>query len=122
TQTVGHTEFMERHTSIGRYLDLVRGTNAFSTMAAFATQRRAIGEGALTKELPVTGASAAYFDLFTARPVIGRFFTEADDRLPVGSPVAVLSYVYWQTALGGGSDVLGRTLRVGDTSFTIIGV
>ena len=122
TQTVRHTEFTQRYTSIGRYLDLVRGTTSFSTMAAFATQRRAIGEGVLTKELPVTGASATYFDLFTARPVIGRFFTETDDRLPRGSPVAVLGYVYWQTALGGGSDVLGRTLRVGDTSFTIIGV
>jgi putative ABC transport system permease protein len=122
TQTVRHTEFAQRYTSVGRYLDLLHGTHSFSTMAAFATQRRAIGEGALTRELLVTGASAAYFDLFTARPVIGRFFTETDDRLPKGSPVAVLGYVYWQTALGGARDVLGRTLRVGDTSFTIIGV
>jgi predicted permease len=121
-QTVRHTEFTQRYTSVGRYLDLLHGTHSFSTMAAFTTQRRAIGEGASTTELPVTGASAAFFDLFTARPVIGRFFGETDDRLPTGSPVAVLGYVYWQTAFGGASDVLGRTLRVGGTPFTIVGV
>jgi predicted permease len=121
-QTVRHTEFPQQYTSIGFYLGLLRGANSFSTMAAFATQRRAVGDGESTKELPVTGASAGYFDLFTARPVIGRFFTEADDRLPTGTPVAVLGYVYWQTALAGRIDVLGSTLRVGGTSYTIIGV
>jgi predicted permease len=121
-QTVRYTEVTERFTSVARYLDLLRGTDSFSTMAAFATQRRAIGDGLSTRELPVTGASASYFDLFTARPVIGRFFTDSDDRLPTGTNVAVLGYVYWQTALGGRSDVLGRTLRVGGTTYEIIGV
>ena len=36
--------------------------------------------------------------------------------------MAVVSYSYWQTALGGESSVLGQTLPIGDTKFTIIGV
>jgi predicted permease len=108
--------------TIGDYLDLMRGTTSFDTMAAWTTQRRAVGNGTSTRELLVTGANAAYFDLFDARPVLGRLFTNAEDRLPTGSPVAVLGYTFWQVAYGGNRDVLGETLRIGATMFTIVGV
>jgi predicted permease len=115
-------EVASRSMTIGSYLDITRETSSFQTMAAWATQRRAVGEGASTKDMLITGASAAYFDLFDVRPVIGRFYAGRDDRLPTGSPVAVLGYTYWQVAFGGSRDVLGRTLRIGATPFTIVGV
>jgi putative ABC transport system permease protein len=121
-QTFARTEHVQQHTSIGRYLDLKKGATTLSTVAAFATQRRAIGDGTAMRELLVTGASAAYFDLFDARPVLGRFYTEDDDRLPRGAPVAVLGYTLWQTDFAGQPDVLGRQLRIGGTSYTVIGV
>jgi putative ABC transport system permease protein len=113
---------VKRGLSIGDYLDLKRETNSFDTTAAWGTLRRAVGDGASTRELLVTGASAAYFDLFDARPVVGRFFADAEDHLPTGSPVAVLGYTYWRIAFDGSPDVLGRTLRIGATPFTIVGV
>jgi putative ABC transport system permease protein len=105
-----------------RYLDLVRDTHSFSTFAAFASPTIAIGEGVDTRQVPIAAASASYFDLFDARPALGRFFTPDDDRAPVGSPVVVLGYAFWQTQYGGKSDVLGLPLRVGRTLCTIIGV
>ena len=116
------TERFQRSMSIGRLLDIERGTSAFSSVVAVATQRRAIGDGAATREAAVTGASAAYFDLFDVRPVIGRLFDQSDDRPPQGSPVAVLGYGYWTAALGGRTDVIGRVLRIGGTPFTVIGI
>jgi predicted permease len=115
-------ESAQRYMSIGEYLDLMRETSSFQTMAAWATQRRPVGDGVSTKELFVSGGSAAYFDLFDARPVLGRGFTASEDRLPTGTPVAVLGYTYWQVAFGGSRDVVGQTLRVGATPFTIVGV
>jgi predicted permease len=115
-------ERLQQSTSIGRFLDIQRGTRAFSSIAAVATQRRAVGDGTAIRELPVTGASAAYFDLFDVQPVIGRLFDASDDRLPRGAPVAVLSYAYWTAALGARTDVIGQVLRIGGTPFTIIGV
>src|SRR5262249_22521788 len=73
-----------------RYLDVVRWTTSFSTVAIFATNHIAVGEREQSRELRVTSASANYWDLFDVRPVVGRFFTAADDQIPTGSPVVVL--------------------------------
>ena len=112
----------ERQMQIPRYLDLARWTHAFSSVAAFHTWRAAVGDGDATRLRYVMAASASYLDFFEARPVLGRFFTANDDNIPVGSPVAVLGYAYWQTEFGGRPDVLGKQLRVGHTLCTIIGV
>jgi putative ABC transport system permease protein len=112
----------ERNIEFARYLDFKRLTHAFSSIAAFQTRSLAVGEATDARERPVTVASASYFDVFGARPVLGRFFTADDDSVPVGKPVAVLGYTYWQTEFGGRSDVLGKTIRVDRGLLTIIGV
>ena len=121
-QTYARIEHTQRAASVARYLDLARWTHDFSAVAPFATWRVAVGVGDATRELPVMGASAIYFGLFDARPAVGRFFTADEDRLPTGTPVAVLGYAYWQVAFGANRDVLGRVLQIGRTAFTIIGV
>ena len=70
----------------------------------------------------VATISASLFDFFDARPALGRFFTAQEDTVPVGALVAVLGYGYWQTNYGGQADVLGQPIRVGTTTYTIIGV
>ena len=112
----------ERQMQFPRYLDFVRWTHVFSSVAAFHTWRLAVGDGDAARERYITAASASYLDFFDARPVLGRFFTASDDSVPVGSPVIVLGYAYWQTQFAGRPDVLGKQLRVGHTLCTIIGV
>ncbi|HEY5062126.1 MAG TPA: ADOP family duplicated permease, partial [Gemmatimonadaceae bacterium] len=120
--TRNNTERADRDLQIPRYLDYLRDTRSFSTIAAFATPHVAIGDGESARSFPVTAASASFFDLFDAHPALGRFFTAQDDQMPTGSPVVVLGYAYWQMAFGGRADVLGQKLRVGRTLCTIIGV
>ncbi len=105
-----------------RYLDVARWTTSFSSLVIVATNRVAVGENESARELRVTSASSNFWDLFDASPALGRFFTSADDQMPTGSPVVVLGYGYWQTQFGGRADVLGKTLRIGRTLCTIIGV
>ena len=109
-------------TSIARYLDFVRNTHSFAPLVGFRTSRIAVGDGQASREFPVAGVSAGYFALFDMRPAFGRFFTASEDAMPTGSPVVVLGHAYWRSQLGGRPDVLGRTLRVGRTLFTIVGV
>ncbi|HVT38648.1 MAG TPA: ADOP family duplicated permease [Gemmatimonadaceae bacterium] len=109
-------------TSYARYLDFRRWTHAFSSIATFATWNKAIGDGESVREMPVAGVSASYFDFFDARPAVGRFFSTAEDSVPMGSPVVVLSYSYWQLAFGGRADVLGQQVRINQTLCTVIGV
>ena len=112
----------EHNTQFARYLDFKRWTHDFSSIAAFQTRTVAVGEATEARERPVTVASASYFDFFDARPVLGRFFTAQEDSVPVGTPVVVLGYAFWQTEFGGRTDVIGKTIRVDRGLTTIIGV
>ena len=105
-----------------RFLDLVRWSHDFSDAAAFSSRRLAVGDGDAARVRQVVGASASYFDFFDAKPVLGRYYTSAEDSIPLGTPVAVLGFGFWQTEFGGRVDVLGQQLRVGHTLCTIIGV
>jgi len=66
--------------------------------------------------------TANYFETLGLHPYMGRFFLAGEDVVPGASPVVVIGYSAWQNRFGGASDILGRTIRINDTPFTIIGV
>lgn len=122
SQTVARQEVANENTSIARLVDFRRLTHSFDAVAGFATFTIAVGDGDAAREVPVAGVSASYFNLFDARPALGRFFGDEADSLPTGAPVAVLGYGYWQAQLGGRTDVVGSRLHIGRMWFTVIGV
>ncbi|HYR84012.1 MAG TPA: ABC transporter permease [Terriglobia bacterium] len=65
--------------------------------------------------------SADYFPLFGARTKLGRTFSPEEDR-PGGQRVAVLSHGLWTRAFGSATDIIGRSVSLGDDSYTIIGI
>jgi len=104
-----------------RYLDLKRETSSFSQYAGFAERTLAVGTGEAGREQRVAAVSASFFDFFDGRPALGRFFGAAEDAIPRGALVAVLSHAFWQTEFGG-ENVIGRTVAVGTLRYSIIGV
>ncbi|MEP6832220.1 MAG: ADOP family duplicated permease [Gemmatimonas sp.] len=108
-------------TEYTRYLDLNEWTTSFDALVAISERDLAVGDGEASRERRVGIVSASYFDLFDARPAVGRFFTASEDQTPQGADVAVLSYAFWQTEFGG-RNVLGTLLQVGNTRATVIGV
>ncbi|HEU5305476.1 MAG TPA: ADOP family duplicated permease, partial [Gemmatimonadales bacterium] len=52
----------------------------------------------------------------------GRFYTADEDRIGGGPPVVVLSEQFWRRRFGGDPAVLGTSIRLGSTLFTVIGV
>jgi predicted permease len=66
--------------------------------------------------------SGNYFPVLGVEPALGRVLANEDDGAPDASPVAVLSYEFWQTQLGGAPDVVGRKVLVNRHPLTIIGV
>ncbi len=67
--------------------------------------------------------SGNYFQVLGVRALVGRTILPADDVVKLGSPVAVLSYGYWQRRFGGDARVIGQTLQIKNGHpFTIIGV
>lgn len=117
----GHTRYTE-YVPYARYVDLATSTTAFSRVAQVSETEMAIGTGADTRQMQVGVASASFFDFFDAPPVLGRYYTPAEDRPPNGTPVAVLSYGLWRTRYGGARGVLGTPIQIGATTYSIIGV
>jgi putative ABC transport system permease protein len=66
--------------------------------------------------------SGRMFDDFGLRPAIGRLLTANDDLKPGAHPYAVLSYDYWARRFVRDPNVVGRTMRIGDTLYQIVGV
>src|SRR6185503_3804991 len=105
-----------------RFKDLERWSTSFDVAAAMTDANPAVGVGDNAREMRVGAVSASYWSLFDMRPVIGRFFTAAEDTTPVGAPVTVLSYAFWQSRYGGRSDALGQRVKIAKVDYTIIGV
>ncbi len=66
--------------------------------------------------------SGNYFNVLGVKATLGRLITPDDDTEPGANPIALLSYGLWLRDFGGASDVTGRTIRLNDYDFTIIGV
>jgi predicted permease len=66
--------------------------------------------------------SGNYFSVLQVQPLIGRAILASDEEVPGRNPVAVLSYHYWQTSLGGDPSLVGRSLTIDGMPVTIIGV
>jgi predicted permease len=65
--------------------------------------------------------SGNYYAGLGVDALVGRTLTDEDDH-PSASPVAVLSYRYWQKRFNGDASVIGKTLNLNNVAFTIIGV
>jgi predicted permease len=62
------------------------------------------------------------FGTFGLRPAAGRLLSENDDLVPGAHPSAVLSFDYWTRRFGRNPKVVGRTFRMGNDVYEIVGV
>jgi predicted permease len=65
--------------------------------------------------------SAHYLDVLGLKPVIGRNFSEGEDR-PGATKVAILSYSLWRNVFGADPTVLGQTILLRSEPYTVVGV
>jgi predicted permease len=66
--------------------------------------------------------SGHMFNSFGLRPTAGRLLTASDDGKPGAAPYAVISYNYWASRFGRDPKAIGRTFRVGNELYEIVGV
>ena len=110
--------------SPGKFYDWQRDAQSLEGMAMY--QCCGFRELALTgtgtaRTVRATAVSAGFFEVVRARPVLGRVFRQEEDT-PGGKHVVVLSDRFWRTEFGGHSDVIGRTVKLNDEAYTIVGV
>ncbi|MHC4331151.1 MAG: ABC transporter permease, partial [Planctomycetota bacterium] len=105
------------------YLDFVRQTQGFSDLFALSDGGYSvtINAGGVPTSAIARMVSGNFFRGYGAPVLIGRSIIPEDDRRDA-PPVAVLTYPFWKRIFGLDPQVIGRTLTVGKTGFTIIGV
>ncbi|HYY97460.1 MAG TPA: ABC transporter permease, partial [Pyrinomonadaceae bacterium] len=103
------------------YRDVQAQAQTLAHVAAFLNAGAVLTDEGLEQER-VYGADVSpdYFDVLGVRPELGRAFTREDDHPDSG--VVVISHGLWLRRFGGRPDVIGRQLRMGDASATIVGV
>jgi predicted permease len=72
--------------------------------------------------MDVTLVSGNYFSVLGVRPILGRSIAPDDDKAGAGQPVAMLSYRCWSRQLGLDPNVIGKTIVIGKTDFTVVGI
>jgi len=115
------------------YINFPRNTPAVANFEDWKKQNQVFTDlagsrdraGSLTGDgLPETVLGGAVtinlFQVLGVQPLLGRAFTEEDDR--PGVNVIILSYGLWQSRYGGDPGVIGRSILVNDAKTTIIGV
>src|SRR4030095_2307457 len=80
------------------------------------------GASGEAEKLNLQLVSGTYFSVLGVNASLGRAFTEADDQTAGEQPVAVISYAWWERRWGGDPAAVGKTISIGQTSYTIIGV
>jgi putative ABC transport system permease protein len=109
-------------TSFPMYRRFAERSDVFASVAAAAPSNVVFGDGESAREIKSIGASGNYFQTLGATPALGRFFGTADDALPSGSTVAVLSYGFWRSRFNSDRSVLGQTITLGGEAYTVVGV
>ena len=116
------TRFLWYQTPYRSYLDLREAMGPFDAMAAYRPSTSSAGYGSDARQIAITYADQHYFPLLGASARLGRVFAADDNRPPTGNPVLVLSDSYWRASFAADPAVLGRTIRVGAITYTVIGV
>lgn len=71
--------------------------------------------------VPAVAVTPDFFHVLHATTLLGRGLA-ARDYAPAAPPVAVLGRGLWLTRFGGDPNVIGHTIRLNDTTYTIVGV
>jgi predicted permease len=77
------------------------------------------GQAEVANAQRVTGG---FFAVLGVNPLLGRTITEEDDKVPGAHPVVVISYRYWSRRFASDPGVVGKTISLNGSPFTIIGV
>ena len=106
------------------YVDIRDRAKSFEGFAAFTydTAGFAADAQAPTKLKMGMLVSGNLFTLMGVEPTIGRGFRLEEDQVPGRDAVVVLGRTLWEQEFGSDPAILGRSVHIGGTAFTVIGV
>jgi hypothetical protein len=97
-----------------------RTQKSFTSLGAFQNEDCDLSGGGNPERITAARVSASIFSMLGIRPLLGRTYTEQEDK--PGTHVAVLSYGLWQRRYAGRTNIVGQTIDLDRVPYIVIGV
>ena len=110
----------QNYPSYATIRDAVAGSA--DVVAYTSPSNRTLGADDESISVGASWVTGNYFATLGVRPALGRLFAPSDTNMADANPVAVISHTLWQSAFAMDSSAVGRSVELGGTRFTIIGV
>jgi len=107
--------------SVPEIQDLRAGIKTLSEFGDFSTIGFTVVGLGDPREVRAGVVGGSYFEVMGLHPVVGRLLDMHDDG-PNAAGAAVLTYRFWTTTLKSDPSVIGKQIRLGERSATIVGV
>jgi macrolide transport system ATP-binding/permease protein len=123
TRVTGSHPSDERHGLNGEQWELLRDNvpSLISAVSSTGTSGVNLGLGSHGQYLRAGRISAHYFDVLALQTILGRNFSEDEDR-PHGPKVVILSYGLWRNTYSSNPNILGQSIQLKGEPYTVIGV
>ena len=108
--------------SYANFQDYARLNQVFAGLTCLIGTNLTWSGGAEPKQLNGLLVGANYFDVLGVQPRAGRFFLPEEDQQIGGNNVAVLSYALWTDKFGADPNILGKSITLNASPYTVIGI
>ena len=107
--------------SNGDFFDIQRQARSFSASTLFDQHSFNLSAEGAAQRVSAVFVQPNFFSLFGVNPLFGRAIESADTELG-RQHVAIISHALWQSAFGGGREVLEKSLTLDGQTYHVIGV
>jgi predicted permease len=103
------------------YLDYTQRTHAFSAVGGVIVSSANLTGGSEPQRIKTGRITPSVFDVLGVEPMYGRRFRPEEDHYG-GPAVVILSYSLWRQHFNADRSVIGKTVRLDNVPYTVIGV
>jgi predicted permease len=114
-------QFPEMSVSYMNYEDWKAQAKSFEQMAAIRNETLDLTGQGSAQHLQARQVSAGFFAMLGVHPALGREFLPEEDK-PGAAPVTMIGYGLWQEKFGGDPQIVGKTIKLSEMSYTVVGV
>jgi len=112
--------FPRAEVAAANYVDWKNQNQTLDDVAALNWKNFNMTSDGEAERVLARGVTANFFQLLGVEPVVGRKFLDEEDSK--AQKVAILSYGLWKSRFAGDPGIVGRTIRLNDEPYSIVGV
>jgi putative ABC transport system permease protein len=108
--------------SEANFWDVRAQNHSFKEVAAFHYDEANLTGDGPAEKVTDRSVTANFFRTLGVSPVLGRDFSDTDDRNGFKNRVVILGNKFWRSRFGADPNIIGKTLRLNDRACIVVGV